>query len=193
MWFLTRRLVCGSCGSPGASGIPQRDQLGEEAERLYNAGALSDDQVVLLTKPFSTRRTSRSSTGSPTGSPSSSTRRSASLRTKRVCRASDSWMSPDGMGQTTAASAAKLAHTPIDQLAAEAAAKRVSKALPHMPGHAGSGVVLRNPRDTSEPLEQRVRGALARRLSGCPPLTPMIDGHFVHLVFVDSLPVAYGR
>jgi hypothetical protein len=171
----------------------QLDQLGEEAERLYNAGALSNDQVMRLTEALLDEKDLALIDGIAYGLAKLINTPLGELADEAgVPRASSSWMSPGEIEQTIAASAAKLAHTPIDQLAAEAAAKRASKALPHMPGHVGSGVVLQNPHDHPSRWNSVYE---VRWLDGypVPPLPPMIDGHFVHLVFVDALPVGYGQ
>lgn len=77
--------VAGHLRRTGQLSSAQLDQLGQEAERLHHAGALSDDQVLLLL---------------------------------RALISSEDFARIDAI----AYGIAKLLHTPLDQLAAEAQA-----------------------------------------------------------------------
>ena len=108
----------------------QLDQIGDEAERLYNAGALSNNQVTQLTEAVLDERDFALIDGIAYGLAKLISTPLGQLADEAgVRRVSSSWMSPDEIEQTIAYSAAKLANTPIDQLAAEAAATRASKGL----------------------------------------------------------------
>jgi hypothetical protein len=167
----------------------QLDQIGEEAERLYNAGRLTNDQVERLTKAGLSEEDLALIDGIAYGLAKLINTPLGELADEAgVPRASSSWMSPDEIRQTIAASAARLANTPLDQLVKEAAAVRVSKALQHMPGLVGHGIVLQNPHD---PPSRQYTAYEVRWLRGypVPQLPPVIEGHPVQLVVVDSLPV----
>ena len=107
----------------------QLDRIGDEAERLYNAGMLSNDQVTQLTEAVLDEKGLALIDGIAYGLAKLISTPLGELADEAgVPRASSSWMSPDEVSQTITLSAAKLARTPLDQLAAEAAAKRAIKA-----------------------------------------------------------------
>lgn len=130
----------------------QLDQIGHEANHLYEAGVLSEDRLLRLSRAL---------------------------------------LSPEDFAfiDALAYGIAKLLHTPIAQLAAEAhGASDVSSDLLELPGHVGSGVVLQPPAFGHAAYEVRwLRGYPV------PALPPSIDGYPVKLVLVDveDLPIPY--
>jgi hypothetical protein len=169
----------------------QLEQLGQQAERLYDAGWLSEDQVLKLTEALLSPEDLALIDGIAYGlarlfkTPLGQLAAEAGVQPR-----SPHWMTGDEVSETIARSAARFASTPLDQLAAEAHAHRTSRDLLDMPGHAGSGVVLQNPHDAPAHWYAMYQVDWLRGYP-IPDLPPTIDGYPVKINVVDSLPVPY--
>lgn len=108
----------------------QLDQLGHEAERLYEAGRLSNDQLLRLSKALLSPEDLALIDGIAYGLAKLINTPLGQLAAEAgVPQTSPHWLTGDEVSRTIASSAARLANTPIEQLAAEARAYRASRDL----------------------------------------------------------------
>lgn len=106
----------------------QLDRLGLEAERLYDAGLLSNDQLLRLSRAllsdedFALIDAIAYGIARLINTPLGQLAEEAGVQP-----ASPHWLTGDEVARTIARSSARLANTPLDQLAADAQAYRASR------------------------------------------------------------------
>jgi len=108
----------------------QLDQLGLEAERLYEDGLLSEDRLLRLSRALLSPEDFALIDGIAYGIARLVNTPLGQLAAEAgVPRSSSNWMTGDEVERTIASSSARLANTPLDQLAAEAQQHRARRHL----------------------------------------------------------------